>query len=89
MTDARMPERWLSDRRLLRLSDAAYRLHLTGLLWSVANRTDGEVANQLAERRPVHPQSGAPVRQSHLPPLESAGVVLGVDLGNAPSSAVR
>jgi len=46
MTDARMPERWLSDRRLLRLSDAAYRLHLTGLLWSVANRTDGEIPEE-------------------------------------------
>lgn len=41
MTDARMPERWLSDRRLLRLSDPAFRLFVLGLMWSVANRTDG------------------------------------------------
>lgn len=41
MTDARHPERWLTDRRFLRLSDAAHRLYSTALLWSVANRTDG------------------------------------------------
>lgn len=41
MTDARFPERWLSDRRLLRLSDAGFRLFAVGLLWSVSNRTDG------------------------------------------------
>lgn len=43
MTDARMPDRWLNDRRLLRLSDAAHRLYITGLLWSVTNRTDGHL----------------------------------------------
>lgn len=41
MTDARFPEKWLQDRRLLRLSDAAFRLHVTALAWSVSNRTDG------------------------------------------------
>lgn len=41
MTDARLPERWLVDRRLLKLSDSAYRTFVTALLWSVANRTDG------------------------------------------------
>lgn len=46
MTDARLPERWLNDRRLLRLSDAAYRLHTTGILWCVANRTDGVLADE-------------------------------------------
>ena len=43
MTDARLPERWLNDRRLLRLSDAGYRLHLTAMTWSVSNRTDGAI----------------------------------------------
>lgn len=43
MTDARLPERWLVDRRLLRLSDSAYRTFTTALLWSVANRTDGRL----------------------------------------------
>jgi hypothetical protein len=41
MTDARLPERWLSDRRLLRLSDAHFRSFVMALVWSVSNRTDG------------------------------------------------
>lgn len=41
MTDARLPDRWLTDRRLARLPDDAYRLFMTALLWSVANKTDG------------------------------------------------
>jgi hypothetical protein len=43
MTDARFPERWLNDRRLLRLSDGGFRLFVTALTWSVSNRTDGVV----------------------------------------------
>jgi hypothetical protein len=41
MTDARFPERWLNDRRILRLPDDAFRLFVNALLWSVANKTDG------------------------------------------------
>jgi hypothetical protein len=41
MTDARYPERWLTDRRVLQLSDGGYRLFVTALAWAVANRTDG------------------------------------------------
>lgn len=41
MTDARLPERWLNDRRLLRLRDDTFRLFATSLMWSVANKTDG------------------------------------------------
>jgi hypothetical protein len=45
MTDARMPERWLNDRRFRskRLSDAGYRSYMNALVWSVANRTDGVI----------------------------------------------
>ena len=43
MTDARHPDRWLTDRRFLRLSDGAYRLYGMALLWSVANRSDGVI----------------------------------------------
>ncbi len=43
MTDARFPERWLNDRRVVRLNDAAFRTFVTTLAWSVANRTDGVV----------------------------------------------
>ena len=41
MTDARYPEAWLNDRRIVRLSDAAHRLFVTTLAWSSSNRTDG------------------------------------------------
>ena len=43
MTDARFPERWLQDRRVLRLSDAGFRLFVLSLAWSVSNRTDGVI----------------------------------------------
>lgn len=43
MTDARLPERWLNDRRLQRLSAEHYRAFINALLWSVANRTDGRI----------------------------------------------
>lgn len=43
MTDARFPERWLNDRRFMRLSDRAFRLYFIALTWSVANRTDGRL----------------------------------------------
>lgn len=43
MTDARYPDRWLSDRRILRLSDAEHRSFVVALAWSVSNRTDGRI----------------------------------------------
>jgi len=43
VTDARFPERWLNDRRVLRLSDPAFRLFVIPLTWSVSNRTDGDL----------------------------------------------
>jgi len=43
MTDARYPEAWLNDRRVVRLSDAAHRLYVTANAWSASNRTDGFV----------------------------------------------
>lgn len=45
MTDARFPERWLNDLRILKLTDAAFRLHVTGLAMSVSNRTDGHLTD--------------------------------------------
>lgn len=46
MTDARLPERWLNDRRLLKLPDDAFRLFVTALVWSVANKTDGVLLDE-------------------------------------------
>lgn len=41
MTDARFPERWLNDRRLLRLTADQFRTFTWSLVWTVSNRTDG------------------------------------------------
>jgi hypothetical protein len=41
VTDARLPERLLTDRRYLRLSLPAERLFVRSLMWAVSNRTDG------------------------------------------------
>lgn len=46
VTDARFPERWLNDRRVLRLSNAGFRLFVTTLTWSVSNRTDGVLTDE-------------------------------------------
>jgi hypothetical protein len=43
MTDARLPERYLVDRRLTRLSPEHFRSFAFALIWSVSNRTDGQV----------------------------------------------
>ncbi|PZF63337.1 hypothetical protein DEI81_07985 [Curtobacterium sp. MCBD17_013] len=52
MTDARLPERYLSDRRVLRLSADEYRAWSFATLWSVSNRTDGLI---LADEVPLVP----------------------------------
>jgi hypothetical protein len=46
VTDARFPERWLNDRRVLRLPDNAFRLFVLSLAWSVANKTDGYLSDE-------------------------------------------
>jgi hypothetical protein len=43
MTDARLPDRWLSDRRFHRLKDNEYRSFIQSLIWSVSNRTNGVI----------------------------------------------
>src|SRR4051794_18680944 len=67
MTDARLPERWLNDRRIVRLTDGAFRTFTTSLLWSVANRTDGVIDTDDLDL--VH---GASSR--HVPELVTAGL---------------
>jgi hypothetical protein len=46
MTDARYPEAWLNDRRIVRLSDAAHRLFVASLAWCASNRTDGAIDHE-------------------------------------------
>jgi hypothetical protein len=55
MTDARFPERWLNDRRVLRLPDDAFRLFVISLAWSVANRTDGRIYDDDLSLIPASP----------------------------------
>lgn len=43
MTDARMPETYLLDRRINRLTDSEFRAFVTATIWAVANRTDGTI----------------------------------------------
>ena len=43
MTDARFPDRWLSDKRIQRLSDSHFRAFVTSLTWAASNRTDGVI----------------------------------------------
>jgi hypothetical protein len=43
VTDAHFPERWLNDRRILRLPPEAFRFFVLSLTWSLANRTDGVI----------------------------------------------
>ncbi|NQX11365.1 hypothetical protein HQQ80_06995 [Microbacteriaceae bacterium VKM Ac-2855] len=53
MVDARMPERYLLDRRIGRLSDAEFRSYITATIWSVSNRTDGVI---VADDLPLIPR---------------------------------
>ena len=38
-----MPDRYLLDRRFVRLPDEHFRSYVLALMWSVSNRTDGEI----------------------------------------------
>lgn len=56
MVDARMPEKYLVDRRVMRLSDSAFRAFVVLTMWSVSNRTDGQIA---ADDLPLIPRVDA------------------------------
>jgi hypothetical protein len=47
MSNANLPDRWLLDRRFRRdvLSDSAFRSYIAALMWSVSNRTDGQIVS--------------------------------------------
>lgn len=53
MTDARFPaERWLSDRRIQKLSGDDFKAYAMSLMWAVANRTDGLLTDEDLEAVP-------------------------------------
>ena len=43
MSDLRIPYRWIADRRMNGLSDAAFRSFVNSFAWSVEQRTDGVI----------------------------------------------
>ena len=45
MTDARLPDKWLTDLSYLELSDQAWRLFTSALMWCNQQGTDGRVPN--------------------------------------------
>lgn len=61
MTDARLPERFLNDRRIVRLAPEDFQGYVLSMLWSVANRTDGLIE---VDDLPLLPwvRQGAPER---------------------------
>lgn len=54
MTDARLPEHWLTDPRMDRLSDRAWRTFTGSLMWSASQGTDGWIPR--TSMRWVHPE---------------------------------
>lgn len=53
-----MPERYLNDRRLYRLSAEDFRAFVYALMWSVANRTDGIISDEDIGLIPNYPKDG-------------------------------
>lgn len=74
MTDARFPERYLSDRRVLRLTADEFRGWAFATIWSVSNRTDGVI---LSDELPLVPFMTAATAQK----LEASGLWLASDAG--------
>jgi hypothetical protein len=56
VTDARFPDRWLSDKRIQRLSDAHFRAFIHALAWSATNGSDGVIEPEDLELIPRFPK---------------------------------
>jgi hypothetical protein len=69
MTNSNYPERWMNDRRIVRLSDRDHRAFVLAMTWCVANRTDGLIAADDLELLPK------PVDGETLERLTEAGLV--------------
>lgn len=67
MTDARIPERFLMDRRVVKLTDAERSSYFMATLWSVSNRTDGRFDDDDLALIPTF-------RRSTVPALLAAGL---------------
>lgn len=67
MTDARLPERWLMDRRIQRLNAEQFRAYTMSLMYAVCNRTDGQLTDDDIEAIPHF-------ERAHIEPLVAAGL---------------
>jgi len=56
MADARLPDRWLTERRIQKLSDRAFRAFTLALMWSVSSRTDGVIDHSDLDLIPGFPR---------------------------------
>lgn len=56
MTDARLPSRWLLHPTYEALSDRAWRVHTSALMWACEQGTDGEIPARTL--RLLHPDGG-------------------------------
>jgi hypothetical protein len=65
VTDARFPERILTDRRILTLSPVNFRAYITSMTWAVSNRTEGIVLQGDLALIPHFPEEAAAVFVTH------------------------
>lgn len=80
MVDARLPERYLNDRRILRLSDAQRSTLFMLTVWSVSNRTDGRIEREDLDLIPtVDPKTLPALVRMGLLSVEGANAWLIVD----------
>ncbi len=87
MTDARLPERWIMDRRVLLTSPQAWRLYTFGLMYAVTNRSDGLLAaDDLALIPAVDPKYAAELMQLGLWEDFGQGAILITDFKSSQSS---
>lgn len=68
VTDARLPERWLNDRRIQQLSPEAFFAFSNALMWSASNRTDGVIKSAELELIPR-------CKSAHADELTEAGLL--------------
>ena len=61
MTDLRIPERYLNDRRIMRLTPVDFTSFVMASLWSVSNRTDGQVEREDVPLIPMFSDASIPV----------------------------
>lgn len=60
MADARIPERYLVDRAVIRLSDTERSSYFMATLWCVSNRTDGALERSDLQLIPTFQESVVP-----------------------------